>query len=1186
MDTAVDEDDVLGAIGTYALAGGLLLLLWHCGWRKLPVFVGRLRLRNLRWSTEPWPSWGSPPEELPDDKDWLQHALSVGDGVLVRTAGLDALYFLRVAQLGTQVFVPVAFVGVVLLLPIHLYGDVYPSSSGTETLTRLTVANIEDGSYVLYVHIGFMVGVMAWTLHLLRRHYDCVSVLQALYPKHSERTLRGAVAAHRPQTRLQRILLQGVQPLAAEFDRNAMDARARAAFDVAVDRRGESSPTNVYRRVWALCGAREPCVQDDPADSDRQMTKLVSTNVSASFTPAFGHGADNVPSTPVASVQQRQQQKELPPVQPRRSLSQAPDVSMSPAPATSPPVTPRMPVPGTPVSAAKVDVEASPPDSAPLQEGASVGGSHRPPRAAAAFSPPREGYEATPIPTDLDPIEAHTMLTTVSAGGDMDSDSLRRVFRREAVGYLSTQAMSLRELFDKHDIDQNATLEPAELQRLIQEVLPKVRMTALVVMLDDLIRFGKGRGSASYEDIIAYLEQDAEGDDELLDALPADASLQDVLTGLALTHPTILHRLDTGLEISETVTTHSTMKQKAERCKEVNMKDAPILHEWWEGLDILRDPDGDFEVCPPPVPSVSDVRYMATDGNRTRRVPVNSYVVLVENLPKKRPGDGPGHDTDTVRELLEELYPDTFAAIVPIFNHRETDKLLEQYDDVKNKLEVARRRRMHECREPMHKQGCCGLVGERVVSVLSYETRLESLAEQVLMARRKAAMDGPGPVCFAIFKTQRAAAEAAQCYLTGKSRQHTFKLYAAPGPDNVNWEAIVFPKTRTWSSMARGFVIFAVWFLLVVFPTGFFAASLSTLTHELCSEQTSSREPFAEWYCATENGWARWIVSGLLPSILVILWETFVITFGGVYLLMAERHLIHLSWLDSRFLNIYTLWVFLNLYIGGVGGGSMTSFATAYVEAENNTTFNEMIGEALPKLSNFFLVFMTLRTVYLPLQRLVVPHPDTLWLALRMLLNKWLYKRESYRYLYKTPRDDTSFFSPRSVRTGREHGVLIFGYSAGFIFSPVAPVVTLVIVGFFIVSFIVWRYHVLYTYERSYAGGGGLWHAVVRLVLLCLFVGQGATNCMILAKGFYWTAAGFFTACSVWLVFETYTFERRDPSGNSLADAAHAPAIAGWQVRLVRDSYTHPALRRAARGWHPDTGKLWRGYPPCVKRTI
>ena len=50
----------------------------------------------------------------------------------------------------------------------------------------------------------------------------------------------------------------------------------------------------------------------------------------------------------------------------------------------------------------------------------------------------------------------------------------------------------------------------------------------------------------------------------------------------------------------------------------------------------------------------------------------------------------------------------------------------------------------------------------------------------------------------------------------------------------------------------------------------------------------------------------------------------------------------------------------------------------------------------------------------------------------------------------------------------------------------------------------------------------------------------------------------------------------------SQGEAAKAPP-----ADFSAEIYTHPSLRPAATGWHPDVGKVWRGYPNvAVKSTF
>ena len=46
------------------------------------------------------------------------------------------------------------------------------------------------------------------------------------------------------------------------------------------------------------------------------------------------------------------------------------------------------------------------------------------------------------------------------------------------------------------------------------------------------------------------------------------------------------------------------------------------------------------------------------------------------------------------------------------------------------------------------------------------------------------------------------------------------------------------------------------------------------------------------------------------------------------------------------------------------------------------------------------------------------------------------------------------------------------------------------------------------------------------------------------------------------------------------------PYIKAPPTDFSAEIYTHPSLRPGAVGWHPDVGKVWRGYPNvAVKNT-
>ena len=53
----------------------------------------------------------------------------------------------------------------------------------------------------------------------------------------------------------------------------------------------------------------------------------------------------------------------------------------------------------------------------------------------------------------------------------------------------------------------------------------------------------------------------------------------------------------------------------------------------------------------------------------------------------------------------------------------------------------------------------------------------------------------------------------------------------------------------------------------------------------------------------------------------------------------------------------------------------------------------------------------------------------------------------------------------------------------------------------------VWRYHVLYVYERGYESNGSMWFSVVELMTWSLLIAQSFTSCVLFSKA-AWTPGG------------------------------------------------------------------------------
>ena len=82
-------------------------------------------------------------------------------------------------------------------------------------------------------------------------------------------------------------------------------------------------------------------------------------------------------------------------------------------------------------------------------------------------------------------------------------------------------------------------------------------------------------------------------------------------------------------------------------------------------------------------------------------------------------------------------------------------------------------------------------------------------------------------------------------------------------------------------------------------------------------------------------------------------------------------------------------------------------------------TVSKKYPATIEDLINFFLLFIVFRAVYLPVQRLLIPHPGSFCLGAEVF---WCQKRGKCA---RTSRDKTVLYSPRAVRMGREIGVFM-----------------------------------------------------------------------------------------------------------------------------------------------------------------
>ena len=111
-----------------------------------------------------------------------------------------------------------------------------------------------------------------------------------------------------------------------------------------------------------------------------------------------------------------------------------------------------------------------------------------------------------------------------------------------------------------------------------------------------------------------------------------------------------------------------------------------------------------------------------------------------------------------------------------------------------------------------------------------------------------------------------------------------------------------------------------------------------------------------------------------------------------------------------------------------------------------------------------------------------------------------------------------------------------------------------------------------------------MWFTVVELTVWALLIAQVFTSFVLFSKAAWIPGLALYMTVPYYLYRYFVSLRSELGSGSAwsvpLGEAAKAPP-----ADFSAEIYTHPSLRPGAMGWHPDVGKVWRGYPGVAGKT-
>eukprot|EP00210_Caulerpa_lentillifera_P005734 g5482.t1 len=518
-----------------------------------------------------------------------------------------------------------------------------------------------------------------------------------------------------------------------------------------------------------------------------------------------------------------------------------------------------------------------------------------------------------------------------------------------------------------------------------------------------------------------------------------------------------------------------------------------------------------------------------------------------------------------ISDTFRTFFDHEFVRAVPIRNHKELDLLLMEWDRSMGILEryEYRNSRSNKRKRILFRKWwsiffcyCYGLI-ESVDAVDYYRNKVKSLEWQIRQMQTKVNRQPHANSWMIIFKTQKAASIASQVLLhTEKGNQ--FRVGPAPGPDEMNWQAL-------WKSKGekefRQIIVIPFIVLLCSFPLGIFAGALSQLSEFLCAHP----ENCMHWKQYCDEPSYHNLITAWLPALIVSIWQNIMMPNGLYYLVQASCGCTSLSRFERRIGHLFFLWNAGNIFLGAMLGGSVLYNINDAVKKPQNLM--ELLGTAVPASSNFFVNYMTLRAFFLLPYSLLVPHPG-IWYYLCIL--------GGLLGFANTPRDRALLWAPRSVRYGREYGNLLFIFLISIAYSVIAPIILPITLVYFMLAWLIWRYQMLYVFVRKYESGGCMWPSMVTRLVFILWIFQAFTSCVFLTKKAYWQAAILWITVPIILKrFKQHCTDRFRPRlFNIPLEMTHHSPPADIDALV----YTPPALHDKCAGWHPEYMKAWEGW--------
>ncbi|CAK0783273.1 hypothetical protein CVIRNUC_006472 [Coccomyxa viridis] len=1157
----ISDNQLKTALWVSVTAGAICLFIFGVARKWIPTYKLRLVMPNVWIRPPPLPEGG-----IQQLWSWLYPVFATSDAELMRTAGLDCLMLCWTASLGIQIFLPLTILGMAVLLPINLFGGrvTYQGdvSQGSLLFQRLTLSNLQRGASTYWVACVFVYITTGYVCFLLLKYYQAYAILRQRY-------------------------MTGGEAMINQWHERVCNAPKGGKGK---GPQGECRKDGT--RMWQAFR--------ELVDVNAQLGHLadsVSGQWSGSDEVSLRHKYETPLSTAImtrrTSFGQRQQQQE--PL--HETQSKGAGIARASAPAVMPAAPAGRQAKRGNAAASQggsmedVSLKSLAPQGSRGLDNAALrahltGSARRAAGTSGAASHIREDEQGieeeekqgSGLSSYMDESADEEQgvparqamsrgLQTMSEGGGRWNIARRRVMSRSAPAAAATWDASGQALpISRYETTFPNSAAAAQVQPwwAYEADSDGVEGRQLTGKPSVFFRKTVNAHTSCGEDVAVNAQQYAVLVMDVPDLRPAHARRHrhswltegvKQIWGSAkrLLYPRVKHYRKKQKPGAEPDSKGLSSRQVADAETPKSSDHDTILQVKGSKVEMKKIGTGVDAMSPPKVGS--DVEQGLGSMASLQAVSEEEWHEEVANLSPQ----------ELVEATFQRLFPGTFLYALPIWKHKAVDELLWKWDTAYGRLHAAEAAyEASGCQtRPAHhlkKWGCRG----EVDSIDFWAARVRQL-ETAVECEQKKIMTGPSSSSyFAFFSTQKDAAFAAQTRIHPED-SHSFRVMEAPGPEEVNWQALWKPR---WQRTLREAMVLPLIIIVMLVPLGLFTGTLAQATSAICGGSDTGRNSKlavlrTSWYCE-DGSLIRPLITSLLPSLLLTTWQSLIMPIALYCLAQMEGKWVSCSSLDRRIASLFFTWGVFNVFLGAMLGGSI--FSKIRLIVSEPSAIPEILGSALTTSSNFFIDYVIIQAFAIAPFRLLFPYFGVITNLLQCC---GLCKPRSSR-------DKVIAHSAMSVGYGREVGVIMLIYIMAFAYAACSPIILPFTLCYFTSVWVLWRYTVLYMTERCYESGGRVWDQVFNNVCWCLFICIFFTGCVFLANSAY------IQACIMWvtLIPSLFKFNRYAKAryGEAVSHMPLETAHTAPDARVDPTVYTPPQLRQGAFGWYPEYGKPWENW--------